>query len=75
MWGEMIKRNSKLGNEFYGCKNYPECTNTKQIESSIKCPKCQNGSIVERKGGKFNSIFYGCTNYPECKYTSNNLPK
>ncbi|MBL0332617.1 MAG: type I DNA topoisomerase [Chlorobiota bacterium] len=73
--GEMIKRNSKLGNEFYGCKNYPECTNTKQIESSIKCPKCQNGSIVERKGGKFNSIFYGCTNYPECKYTSNNLPK
>ena len=35
--------------------------------NKIKCPKCNDGYLVERDG-KFGK-FYGCSNYPKCTYT------
>lgn len=29
-----------------------------------KCPKCKDGHLVERSGGRF----IGCVNYPKCRF-------
>lgn len=67
----------KLGRygKFYACSNFPECHNTKPFvqEIGVKCPKCHEGDIVERKSKK-NRIFYGCTRYPDCDFTSWDKP-
>ena len=39
----------------------------------MKCPKCGEGDIAERKARRGN-IFWGCTNYPKCDFTSNYKP-
>ncbi len=39
----------------------------------MKCPKCGQGDIAERKARRGN-IFWGCTNYPKCDFTSNYKP-
>lgn len=67
----------KLGRygKFYACSNFPDCHNTKPFvqEIGVKCPKCHEGDIVERKSKK-NRIFYGCTRYPDCDFTSWDKP-
>lgn len=67
----------KLGRygKFYACSNFPECRNTKPIvkEIGMKCPKCHEGEVIERKTKK-NRIFYGCSRYPDCDFTSWDKP-
>ncbi|HUV49727.1 MAG TPA: type I DNA topoisomerase [Anaerolineae bacterium] len=70
----MIIKQGQYG-PFLACTGYPECKNTKSINSNhaaqatgVKCPEngC-SGDLVERrsKRGKF---FYGCSRYPECTF-------
>jgi DNA topoisomerase-1 len=33
----------------------------------IKCPKCQEGDIVEKRT-RSKKIFYGCNRYPKCDF-------
>jgi ssDNA-binding Zn-finger/Zn-ribbon topoisomerase 1 len=40
--------------------------NAKPNSSGVKCPTCQEGEIVERRG-RFG-IFWSCANYPKCKF-------
>ncbi|MBG0765414.1 MAG: topoisomerase DNA-binding C4 zinc finger domain-containing protein, partial [Tissierellales bacterium] len=70
----LIVKKGRYG-EFLACPNYPECKFTKQITKStgIKCPKCDDGEIVEKRSKK-GRIFYGCSNYPECDFVSWNKP-
>lgn len=67
----------KLGRygKFMACSNFPECRNTKAImkQIGVKCPKCKEGEIVERKS-KTKRIFYGCNRYPECDFVSWDKP-
>jgi len=70
----MRRRKGKNGGEFFGCSGYPACTATRAIPLGVTCPSCEQGSIVERVGGRFNSVFYACTRYPECRFTSNLKP-
>ena len=35
-------------------------------ESSVKCPKCENGKLI-LKSSKYG-VFFGCNNYPKCTY-------
>lgn len=72
--GEMVKRKSKTGSEFYGCRSYPNCTNTMPVGDSIQCPECKQGHILERRGGITKSVFWGCSNYPNCRFTSTTKP-
>ncbi len=58
---------------FLGCSNYPECTNTKPITLGIKCPKCHEGEVLERKT-KRKRTFYGCNRYPKCDFASCDKP-
>lgn len=69
----MYIRSGRFG-KFYGCSQYPKCKGIKQIPSGIKCPKCDIGDIVERKGGKMKRTFWGCSRYPECDFISNYKP-
>lgn len=59
---------------------YMECTNSEckhrkpyRKSTGVKCPKCGEGMIVERKS-KRGTIFYGCDKYPKCDFTLWNEP-
>ena len=69
--GDMV---FKLGP--YG--KYMECTKCQNRKpyrktTGVKCPKCGEGEIVERKS-KRGTVFYGCNKYPECDFVLWNEP-
>ncbi len=70
----MVTKQGQYG-PFLACSGYPECKNTKSINSNhagqdtgVKCPEngC-SGNIVERRSRR-GKIFYGCSRYPECTF-------
>jgi DNA topoisomerase-1 len=65
----MVIKKGRFG-DFLACPGYPECKNTKQIQTELEipCPKC-GGVIVQRRSKK-GRTFYGCNNYPECDFVS-----
>jgi DNA topoisomerase-1 len=71
---EMVYKMGRYG-KFLACSNFPECRNTKPIlkEIGVKCPKCKDGNIVERKSKK-NRKFFGCDRFPECDFVSWDKP-
>ncbi|MCX8010569.1 MAG: type I DNA topoisomerase [Ignavibacteria bacterium] len=69
---QLVYRNSKFG-RFIGCSKYPDCDYTKAITLNLKCPKCDDGEIIQRVTKK-KKIFYGCSNYPKCDYASWDKP-
>ena len=69
----LVLRQGAYG-EFVSCSGYPKCKYVKQnLIEGMKCPKCGEGDIAERKARRGN-VFWGCTNYPKCDFTSNNKP-
>ncbi|MGE7903701.1 type I DNA topoisomerase [Peribacillus sp. NPDC094092] len=70
----MVFKMGRYG-KFMACSNFPDCRNTKPIvkEIGVKCPKCKEGNIIERKSKK-RRIFYGCDTYPECDFISWDKP-
>jgi len=38
-------------------------------KSYKKCPKCETGNLILRRGGVDNGWFYGCSNFPYCDYS------
>jgi DNA topoisomerase I len=70
---QLVMRNGPYG-DFVSCSGYPKCKYIKQnLVEGMKCPKCGDGDIAERKARRGN-LFYGCTNYPKCDFTSNAKP-
>jgi DNA topoisomerase-1 len=67
-----VIRIGKFG-RFIGCEKYPECDFIKNITLNIKCPKCADGEVIERRSKK-GRIFYGCNKYPDCDFVSWNKP-
>ena len=74
----MVIKFGRFG-KFIACSGFPDCKNTKKIESSkkligLKCPKCAEGDVVEkrvnRKGRARGKVFWGCSRYPDCDYAS-----
>jgi DNA topoisomerase I len=63
-----VYREGKFG-RFIGCERYPDCDFVKNITLNVKCPKCKEGEIVERKSRR-NRLFYGCSRYPDCDFVS-----
>lgn len=70
----MVFKMGRYG-KFMACSNFPECRNTKAIvkDIGVKCPKCHEGNIIERKSKK-RRIFYGCDRFPECDFISWDKP-
>lgn len=72
----LVIKMSRFG-KFMACSGFPECKFTKSLpkEPLGKCPKCEEGEIVERKTKKSRRIFYGCSLYPKCDFSSWEKPK
>lgn len=70
----MVFKMGRYG-KFMACSNFPDCRNTKPIVKAIgvKCPKCKEGDIIERKSKK-HRLFYGCDRYPSCDFISWDKP-
>jgi len=76
---KMVVKRGRFG-QFAACPNYPECKNTKPLDSSGKpvekkeatlvegmtCPECGAGVLLRK--GRYGE-FYACEKYPQCKYT------
>ena len=70
----MVIKMSRYG-KFYACSRFPDCRNTQTIvkDTGVTCPKCGQGTVVERKSKK-NRTFYGCSRYPDCDFVSWDKP-
>lgn len=70
----MVYKMGRYG-KFMACSNFPDCRNTKPIvkQIGVKCPKCKEGEIIERKSKK-HRLFYGCDHYPSCDFLSWDKP-
>ncbi|RME64934.1 MAG: type I DNA topoisomerase, partial [Nitrospirae bacterium] len=69
---EMVKRWGRHG-WFYACSGYPDCKNTKPIETNTppektdeRCPLCGAEMVIRQ--GRYGR-FLACSRYPECKGT------
>ena len=71
--GQLVIKLGRRG-KFVGCKNYPECTYTRDVDGQErpepelldeKCP--ESGHPLMKRWGRFGP-FIGCSGYPECKY-------
>jgi DNA topoisomerase-1 len=74
---EMVVKKGKFGS-FLACSGYPECKNTKALESrdegvlveqatGIQCKMC-GAKMVVRKS-RTGQRFLACVNYPKCTHT------
>jgi DNA topoisomerase-1 len=71
--GKLVIKLGRAG-KFIGCKNYPECRYTRNVDGQEKpepeptgemCPEC--GRPLVQRVGRYGP-FVGCSGYPECKY-------
>jgi len=65
---QMVIKHGRFG-EFTACSNYPTCKYVKQKTIGVKCPKCGEGELAERRS-KRGKMFYGCTRYPDCDFVA-----
>ncbi len=74
----MVIKYGRFG-KFMACSDFPKCKTTKQLPREtpksigLKCPKCSEGDVVERRvsrGRARGKIFWGCSRYPKCDYAS-----
>jgi DNA topoisomerase-1 len=64
----MVIKTGRYG-EFLACTKYPECKHTRPVPLGVKCPKCADGDIAERRSRRGRS-FFGCTQYPDCDFVT-----
>ncbi len=68
----MVIKTGRYG-EFLACTKYPKCKHTRPIPLGVKCPKCGDGDLAQRRTRRGRS-FYGCTRYPDCDFSTWHLP-
>jgi DNA topoisomerase-1 len=68
----MVIKTGRFG-EFLACTTYPQCKGTRAIPLGIKCPKCIEGDLAERRTKRGKS-FWGCVRYPACDFSTWNKP-
>ena len=64
----MVIKTGRYG-EFLACTRYPECKNTRPVPLGVKCPKCKEGDLTERRTRRGRS-FFGCARYPKCDFST-----
>jgi DNA topoisomerase-1 len=52
---------------FFACQRYPECRGTVPVKMGVKCPRCKEGQLVEKRSKK-GKVFYSCSQYPKCRF-------
>ena len=84
---EMVRRTAKkgknIGNEFWGCTDFPNCRGTiydvpqkysntdASDDTRPSCPVCNHGMVVREssKGKNAGNKFWGCEQFPKCRGT------
>ncbi len=64
---DVILKKARTGSRFLACSNYPKCDFAAPFSTGVKCPRCEEGELVE-KSSKKGKIFYSCHTYPKCDY-------
>ena len=62
----MVIKTGRFG-EFLACTTYPACKGTRSIPMGMKCPKCLEGDLAERRTKRGKS-FWGCVRYPGLRF-------
>jgi len=72
----LMVRVGKYG-KFIGCSGYPDCKYLEPLDkpkdTGVTCPKCEKGSLMERKSRR-GKVFFSCSGYPGCDYATWNKP-
>jgi len=68
----MVIREGRTG-PFLSCSRYPDCKAARPISTGVKCPKCGEGELAQRRSRK-GKTFYSCARYPDCDYSLWNRP-
>jgi DNA topoisomerase-1 len=68
----MVIKTGRFG-EFLACTTYPKCKGTRSLPMGLKCPKCADGDLTERRTKRGKS-FWGCLRYPACDFSTWNRP-
>jgi len=69
----LVARNGPFG-RYIHCFRRPECKFTKPFTLGVKCPKCGEGEIAEKRS-KRGKTFFSCTRYPQCDYALWDRPR
>ncbi|MEJ2716111.1 MAG: type I DNA topoisomerase [Deltaproteobacteria bacterium] len=69
----MVIRESRTG-PFLSCSRYPDCKTARPLSTGVRCPKCAQGELVQRRSRKKGKTFYSCSRYPDCDYSLWNRP-
>lgn len=64
---DLVVKTARNGGTFIACTGYPDCRYAASIPLGVKCPKCGQGNMVERRS-KRGKAFYACDRYPDCDY-------
>jgi len=64
----MVIKTGRYG-EFLACTRYPKCKHTRPVPLGVKCPKCGDGDLAERRTRR-GRTFFGCGNYPKCDFST-----
>lgn len=58
---KVLQKKSKKGKKYFGCEDNPNCDfMTWDTPVSDKCPKCNDGTTLFKKGGKLFCLKEGC---------------
>jgi DNA topoisomerase-1 len=68
----MVIKKGKYG-KFLSCSRFPACKGMKKLTTGVRCPKCKEGELRERKSKK-GRVFYGCSRWPQCDMVSWDKP-
>lgn len=73
---DLVIKRGRYG-KFIGCTGYPKCKHIEPLEkpkdTQVSCPKCNKGTILERKSRR-GKVFFSCSEYPKCDYAIWNEP-
>jgi len=69
----LVARNGPYG-RYVHCFRRPECKFTKPFTLGVKCPKCGEGEIAEKRSKK-GKTFFSCTRFPQCDYALWDRPR
>ncbi len=68
----MVIKTGRFG-EFLACTTYPKCKGTRSVSLGMRCPKCAEGDLTQRRT-KRGKAFWGCVRYPACDFSTWNQP-
>jgi DNA topoisomerase-1 len=66
---QMVIKSGRFG-AFLACPGFPDCRNTRRINTGtgVPCPKCGEELVLRRT--KSGRSFFGCKRYPLCDFST-----